>query len=303
MTSLNKEVALIIGASRGIGRRVAVDLAKNDYHVVVAAKTTSDAASLSSFPPDPNSAQSTINTVAREITEAGGSALALPVDVRDVDNVKDLVDEVVRRLGRLDVLVYNSGAIWWSAVETTPVKRFLLLQQVNPQGLYAAVSAALPHFGKQGWKGRIIVVSPPIYSRFFRGKTAYAIGKVRQGRKQMAITSIWPASSIESAATGETVKRDPEAVKDLRKAEIYSDAIIAMLQSPAEEVNGLLDTDEDFLRKKGVTDFSKYSLVPGATPRRIMPAEFPVLEVAEQDDEGRRVDSVVLRQGREKSKL
>jgi hypothetical protein len=76
-----------------------------------------------------------------------------------------------------------------------------------------------------------------------------------------------------------------------------------MLQSPAEEVNGLLDTDEDFLRKKGVTDFSKYSLVPGATPRRIMPAEFPNLEVAEQADEGRRVDSVVLRQGREKSKL
>lgn len=76
-----------------------------------------------------------------------------------------------------------------------------------------------------------------------------------------------------------------------------------MLSSPATEVNGLLDTDEDFLRKKGVTDFSKYSLVAGATPRRIMPAEFPVLEVAEQDDEGRRVDSVVLRQGREKSKL
>jgi hypothetical protein len=84
---------------------------------------------------------------------------------------------------------------------------------------------------------------------------------------------------------------------------IYSDAILAMLRSPAEEVNGLLDTDEDFLRKKGVTDFSKYSVVPGATPRRIMPAAFPVLEVAEQDDEGRRVDSVALRQGQEKSKL
>lgn len=72
-----------------------------------------------------------------------------------------------------------------------------------------------------------------------------------------------------------------------------------MLRSPATEVNGLLDTDEDFLRKKGVTDFSKYNLVPGGTPRRIMPAEFPVLEVAEQDDEGRRVDSVILRKGRD----
>ncbi|KIW65621.1 hypothetical protein PV04_07863 [Phialophora macrospora] len=319
MAASNKQVCLIIGASRGIGRQVAIDLAKEGYYVVVAAKTTSDASSIpaSSFPPDPNSSASTINTVAREISEAGGSALALPVDVRDVDNVKALVDEVVGRLGRLDVLIYNSGAIWWSAVETTPVKRFLLLQQVNPQGLYATVLAALPHFGKQGWKGRMIVVSPPIYSRFFRGKTAYAIGKVgmsvltkglamdfvRQGRKGMAITSIWPAASIESAATQDSTRREPHLVKDLRHPTIYSDAILAMLRSPAEEVNGLLDTDEDFLRKKGVTDFSKYSVVPGATPRRIMPAEFPVLEVAEQDDEGRRVDSVALRQEQAKSKL
>lgn len=75
-----------------------------------------------------------------------------------------------------------------------------------------------------------------------------------------------------------------------------------MLQSPAEEVNGLLDLDEDFLRKKGVTDFSKYNVVPGAAPRRIMPAEFPDLTVAEQDDEGRRVDSVKLQEGREVQK-
>lgn len=75
-----------------------------------------------------------------------------------------------------------------------------------------------------------------------------------------------------------------------------------MLNSPAEEVNGLLDLDEDFLRKKGVTDFSKYSVVPGAQTRRIMPAEFPTLEVAEQNDEGRRVDSVKLREGREQQK-
>jgi len=67
-----------------------------------------------------------------------------------------------------------------------------------------------------------------------------------------------------------------------------------MLRAPAEEVNGLIDTDEDFLRRRGVSDFSKYSVVPGSSPRRIMPAQFPVLEVAEQDDEGRRVDSTKL---------
>jgi hypothetical protein len=69
-----------------------------------------------------------------------------------------------------------------------------------------------------------------------------------------------------------------------------------MLNAPTSIVNGELETDEDFLSKHcGVTDFSKYSVVPGSTPRRIMPAKFPVLEVAEQDDEGRRVDSTKLR--------
>lgn len=73
-----------------------------------------------------------------------------------------------------------------------------------------------------------------------------------------------------------------------------------MLRAPAISVNGHLELDEDFLRKQGVTDFSKYNLIPGSSPRRIMPAEFPILEVAEQDDEGRRVDSVKLREEKAK---
>lgn len=193
---------------------------------MVAAKTTSNAYTTVPFPPDPNSSQSTINTVEREIKESGGEAFALPVDVRDVKQIENLVHEAVRLAGRLDVLVYNSGAIWWSSVANTPTKRFQLMQRVNPEGLYASVQAALPYFEKNGWKGRIVVVSPPIYSRFFRGKTAYAMGMylssdfitpgfvanigagkvgmsvltkglamdfVRQGAKDMAITSIWPA--------------------------------------------------------------------------------------------------------------
>lgn len=66
-----------------------------------------------------------------------------------------------------------------------------------------------------------------------------------------------------------------------------------MLKAPTEKINGLLVTDEDFLREQcGVSDFTGYSVVPGSTPRRIMPAKFPVLEVAEQDEEGQRVESI-----------
>lgn len=219
-----------------------------------------------------------------------------------------MVDQTVATYGHLDVLIYNSGAIWWASVENTPLKRFQLMQRVNIEGLYATLQACLPRFKDNGWKGRVIVVSPPIYSRFFRGKTAYAAGKVgmsvltkglamdwvREGKTNMAITSIWPAAAIDSAAT-----QNPQTDRrELRKPTIYSDAILAMLRAPAEEVNGCLELDEDFLRKTGVTDFAKYSLVPGTEPRRIMPAELPDLRVREQDDEGRRMDSTKLRESK-----
>lgn len=208
MAQSPKPVALVVGASRGIGRQVAIDLAKNEYRVVVAAKTVSDASKTSPFPPDPNSQQSTINTVAREIAEAGGVATTIQVDTRSPDSIKDMIDSTVRIYGAIDVLVYNPGAIWWASVQKTPLKRFQLMQSVNVEGLYATIQAALPHFERNGWKARVIVVSPPIYSRFFRGKTAYAMGKVamsvltkglamdwvREGKKDMAITSIWPAA-------------------------------------------------------------------------------------------------------------
>ena len=210
---------------------------------MLAAKTTSDASKTTPFPPDPNSPQSTITTVEREIHEAGGKAGSIAVDVRSESQIQNAVDETVRRFGKLDVLVYNSGAIWWSSVENTPLKRFKLMQQINPEGLYATIQASLPYFERNGWKGRIVVVSPPIYSRFFRGKTGYAMGMfffissflslivfprsskelemmvlrkcwcfyvgkvgmsvlvkglamdfIRQGRNEMAITGIWPAS-------------------------------------------------------------------------------------------------------------
>ena len=274
----------------------------------MAAKSTSDASKCTPFPPDPNSSASTISTVEREIRDAGGEATAISVDTRDFASIERMVQQTIGTYGRLDVLVYNSGAIWWASVEKTPMKRFQLMQRVNVEGLYGVVQASLPHFKQADgkWRGRIIVVSPPIYSRFFRGKTAYAMGKVgmsvltkglamdlvREGKTEMAITSIWPATAVQSAATQNLTQ---EEAKDLRSADIFSDAVLAMIRAPVEEVNGELLLDEDFLRTKGVSDFAKYSLVEGSSPRRIMPEEFPNLKVREHDDEGKRVDSTVLR--------
>jgi len=181
------------------------------------------------------------------------------------------------------------------------------MQRVNIEGLYGILSATLPHFEAAGSTARIVVVSPPIYSRFFRGKAAYAVGKVgmsvltkglaedfkREGKSHMAITSLWPATAIQSAAT-QGLGRDDE----LRSPSIFSHAVLAIVRAPAADVNGELLLDEDFLRTQGVRDFSAYSVVPGAQPRRIMPTQFPDLRVAEHDDDGHRVDSVKLREAK-----
>lgn len=130
-------------------------------------------------------------------------------------------------------------------------------------GLYSVVQSCLPHFKAQNYKARIIIVSPPIYSRFVHGKTAYAMSKLsmsiltmglakdieREGHKDMSITSIWPAVAIESAATelNPQVQAagmdsvDDTKRKELRKPTIFSDAIIAMVEAPCSKVNGLID--------------------------------------------------------------
>ncbi|RAL16935.1 short chain dehydrogenase family protein [Aspergillus homomorphus CBS 101889] len=311
MASRTKPVALIIGASRGIGRQIAIDLAKNNYTVIIAAKSTTTTKETNQTPIDPNSPTSTITTVAHEINTTHGpnTALPIPVDVRSAAQIDNLIAQTLAMTnGRLDVVVYNAGAIWWSSVRNTPLKRFRLLQQVNPEGLYATLQAVLPVFERNGDRGRIVVVSPPVYSRFFRGKVGYAVGKVgmsvltkglamdfvREGKTEMAITSVWPAAAIQSAATEmNPAANDASRSKaDLRKPTIFSDAILGILNTPPHIVNGMLALDEDFLRDYcGVTDFSGYAVVPGTNPRRMMPKTLPVLEVEEQDDEGVRMDS------------
>ncbi|KAJ3110370.1 hypothetical protein HDU96_006662 [Phlyctochytrium bullatum] len=189
----------------------------------------------------------TIETVRDDIIRAGGSASSAICDVRDTARIKAVIDGVVAAHGRLDAVIYNAGAIWWGKFEETPLKRYELMEQVkyrvNIRGLYAAITAALPHFRSQQEDGRFLVVSPPIYSRFFRGKTPYAITKVGmsvltiglgmdlQG-SPIAITSLWPATAVQAAVT-DVRKVDPGY---LRKPEVFADAVSGILSEPPEKV-------------------------------------------------------------------
>jgi hypothetical protein len=104
--------------------------------------------------------------------------------------------------------------------------------------------------------------------------------------------------AIDSAATQKVADDGSQGRGrgEYRKATIFSDAILAILRAPSRDINGKTLLDEDFLREhEDIQDFSKYDLVPGSTPRRIMPIRMPDLTVPEQDDEGVRVESSAQR--------
>ena len=146
--------SIVIGASRGIGRQVALTLATNGFKVGVAAKSTKESDRL----------PGTIYSVTEEIRQHGGHALALPCNVREEEQIEKSIHTCIEEFGHLDCLVYNAGAITWQKVAETPLKRFDMMTEVNIRGAYCAVQCVLPHFIARG-SGRILLVAPPIYSR------------------------------------------------------------------------------------------------------------------------------------------
>src|SRR6516162_8951814 len=135
MSSPKGRVAVITGASRGIGRAIALGLARQGCNIVIAAKSTASTERL------PGS----IHTVAKEIQDLGAQALAVQVDVREAEQIDAMVARTVERFGRVDILINNAGALWWQPVLETPVKRFDLVMGVNARAAFLACRAVLPH--------------------------------------------------------------------------------------------------------------------------------------------------------------
>nr|KAF6314659.1 hydroxysteroid dehydrogenase like 2 [Myotis myotis] len=116
----------ITGASRGIGKAIALKAAKDGANIVIAAKTTQ------AHPKLPG----TIYTAAEEIEAAGGKALPCIVDVRDEQQISNAVEKAVEKFGGIDVLVNNASAISLTNTLETPTKRVDLMMNVNTRGTY-----------------------------------------------------------------------------------------------------------------------------------------------------------------------
>jgi citronellol/citronellal dehydrogenase len=254
--NLNGRVAVVTGASRGIGKALAVRLAQEGADVVVAAKSEQSTDRL------PGS----IHETADAIRALGRCALAVPTDVRDEDAIRNMIERTIAEFGRLDILVNNAGAIWAQPILNTPPKRFDLMMGVNTRAAYIACYYALPHMVKQQW-GHVLNMCPRLSNDPSPGKVAYMISKLGMARlaiglaaehqhDNIAANALWPRTIIESQASINWKMSDRS---QWRTPEILCDASLAIFAQEPRTSTGHQWIDEDVLTElAGITNFDRY---------------------------------------------
>ncbi|MFZ7125986.1 MAG: SDR family oxidoreductase [Desulfobacterales bacterium] len=275
MADLNGKTLLITGASRGIGKAIALRAARDGARIVLAAKTEV------SHPKLPG----TIYTAAQEVETAGGVALPLAVDVRSEEMVASAVEKAVQRFGGIDILVNNASAIFLAGTLDTPMKRFDLMHQVNVRATFLCSKVCLPFLRKSA-NPHILNLSPPLnlHPEWFAGHVAYTmakygmsmcvLGMAEEFRADgVAVNALWPKTTIATSAV-RNLLGGAAVVACSRKPEIVADAAHAILRRDSRRCTGHFFIDEAVLRDEGVTDFKPYQVDPSKPESELMPDFF-----------------------------
>ena len=263
MSFANKTV-LITGATRGIGKAIALRLAADGANIVIAAKSVEENPKLGG----------TIFSAAAEVEAAGGKALAVQCDIRFEEQVQNVIDKAVTEFGGIDILINNASAISLTSTEQTEAKRFDLMHSINVRGTFFVTKACLPQL-KKAVNPHILTLSPPINldPKWFDKHVAYTltkynmsmmtIGWAREFAKyNIAANALWPKTTIDTAAV-RNILGGAMLANMSRKPEILADAAYYILQRSSVKCTGNLFVDEQVLAAEGITDLEKYAVVPG----------------------------------------
>lgn len=261
MGMFTNKTAIITGASRGIGREIALALAKEGANVVLAAKTVEPHKYL----------EGTIMSVADEVEKAGGHALPLQLDVRDAQAIEEVVAKAHAQFHSIDILINNAGAIYLTDTLTTEAKQYDLMQSVNARATFLMSRACLPHMIKNG--GHILNLSPPIKMepRWLSPHVAYTMSKFGMSmctiamaeefrENNIAVNSLWPKTLIYTAAVTRLMGDD--AMRNCRHPAIMADAALWIVKQKPTAVSGNLFLDEEVMQRAGVRNLSDYNCVP-----------------------------------------
>lgn len=263
--SLKGKTLFITGASRGIGKAIALRAAKDGANVTVAAKTSE---------PNPK-LPGTVYSAVEEIEAAGGKGLACVVDIRDEDAVAQAVAKTVETFGGIDILINNASAISLTGTLSTPMKRYDLMHNINTRGTFVCSQAAIPHL-KKAANPHVLNLSPPLNmeARWFGPHVAYTMAKFGMSmcvlgmaeefrRDGVAFNALWPRTAIATAAVKNLLGGDA-AMRGSRTPEIIADAAYEILNKPSRECTGNFFIDDEVLASAGITDLSQYAVDPSA---------------------------------------
>jgi 3-oxoacyl-[acyl-carrier protein] reductase len=156
---LDGKVAIVTGASRGIGRAVALTLARNGARVSLAART-----------------ETQLEMLRSEIAALGGEAAVLPTDVGREKDVIALVCNTIERFSRLDIVVNNAGLGIFGPLETTTIEQWDLLMAVNARGAFLLCREAIPYLRQQGLSF-IVNISSVVGHKGYVNQSAYGASK------------------------------------------------------------------------------------------------------------------------------
>jgi citronellol/citronellal dehydrogenase len=261
--SLKGKTLFVTGGSRGIGEAIALAAARDGANVTIAAKTETPHAKL----------PGTIHSAAAAIEAAGGRALPLAVDVREEASVKEAIDQTVAAFGGVDIVVNNASAISLSPAETTDMRRYDLMQQVNARGSFMVSKYAIPHLAKAD-NPHILMLSPTLdmQEKWFAPHTAYSMAKFGMSLvvlglagelrgRGIAVNALWPRTTIATAAIRNLLGGDT-VMRMSRTPEIVADAACRIFAKPARQFTGRFLIDDSFLAAEGVTDFDRYRVDP-----------------------------------------
>jgi citronellol/citronellal dehydrogenase len=273
--SLNGKTLFISGASRGIGLAIAKRCAADGVNVAIAAKTAEENPKL----------PGTIYSAAKEIEAAGGHCLPLQVDIRDEAQVVAAAKKTAERFGGIDIVINNASAINLTSTESTPIKRFDLMFGVNVRGTFLVTQACLPYLKQAGERKRnphVLTLSPPLnmQPRWFAPHVAYTMAKYGMsmcvlGHAEefssygIAVNALWPRTVIQTAALQMIPGIRPE---HCRTPDIMADAAYTILNLDAATNTGNFFIDDEVLKRAGMTDLGKYSVVPGS--KQLLPDLF-----------------------------
>jgi len=259
------KTVFITGASRGIGKAIALRLASEGANIVIAAKSVVENPKLGG----------TIFSAANEIEDAGGKALPVQCDIRFEEQVNQAVSKASEHFGNIDILVNNASAISLTGTEQTEPKRFDLMHDINVRGTFIVTKACIP-FLKRSLNPHILTLSPPINldPKWLEKHVVYTISKYSMSmmtlgwakefrQEKIAANALWPKTTIDTAAVRNLL--GGEALANMSRTPlVLADAAYYILQKPSAECTGNLFLDEDVLAKEGITDLEKYSVVKGA---------------------------------------